>query len=302
MRRMTPGRAAIAFSAWPAIIVTGLFVLVTHYVGVVAGAPLSFLAIDTSLALLFLVAGAIAWQRRPTSRTGPILVLSAALWSLGSYGPTGLEPVWVLGFAFEGYYDVALALLALTFPAVALGRAGRVAMAVLFTAFVVRSASRILFLDPPRTYPGFGEGPSNPLAFLESAAAFEFVELWASVAVLAAVIAVATLSVRRLARSHALTRAVIWPVMVASVVAMFFAAVEAADTAWSTAFGTSMLDIPEPIRGFTDWLAPVGRAVVPLAFLLGTLRLRSKRGPLPAIAARLAEGDAQEEVDAALAG
>ena len=153
---MTPGRAAIAFSAWPAIIVTGLFVLVTHYVGVAAGAPLEFLAIDTSLALLFLVAGAIAWQRRPTHRTGPILVLSAALWSLGSYGPSEIEPVWVLGFAFEGYYDVALALLALTFPAVALDRAGRVAMAVLFSAFLVRSASRLLFFDPPRTYPGFG--------------------------------------------------------------------------------------------------------------------------------------------------
>ena len=40
---------------------------------------------------------------------------------------------------------------------------------------------------------------------------------------------------------------------------------------------------------------------MPLAFLLGTLRLRSKRGPLPAIAARLARGDAPEEVDAALA-
>ena len=298
---MTPGRAAIAFSAWPAIIVTGLFVLVTHYVGVTAGAPLEFLALDTSLALLFLVAGAIAWQRRPTSRTGPILLLSAALWSLGSYGPTGLEPVWVLGFAFEGYYDVALALLALTFPAAALGRAGRVAMAVLFSAFLVRSASRLLFLDPPRTYPSPFEGPSNPLAFFESAAAFEFFELWASVAVLAAVIAVAVLSVRRLAASHALTRAVIGPVMVASVVAMGFAAVEAADTAWSTAFGASMLTIPEEVRPFTDWLVPAGRAIVPLAFLLGTLRLRSKHGPLPAIAARLAQGDAPEEVDAALA-
>ena len=210
---MTPGRAAIAFSAWPAIIVTGLFVLVTHYVGVTAGAPLEFLALDTSLALLFLVAGAIAWQRRPTSRTRRILVLSAALWSLGSYGPTGLQPVWALGFAFEGYYDVALALLALTFPAAALGRAGRVAMAVLFSAFLIRSASRLLFLDPPRTYPSPFGGPSNPLAFFESAAAFEFFELWASVAVLAAVIVVAVLSVRRLAASHALTRAVIGPMI-----------------------------------------------------------------------------------------
>ena len=174
-------------------------------------------------------------------------------------------------------------------------------MAVLFSAFLVRSASRLLFLDPPRTYPSEFGGPSNPLAFFESAAAFEFFELWASVAVLAAVIAVAVLSVRRLAASHALTRAVIGPVMVASVVAMGFAAVEAANTAWSTAFGASMLTIPEEVRPFTDWLVPAGRAIVPLAFLLGTLRLRSKRGPLPAIAARLAKGDAPEEVDAALA-
>ena len=109
------------------------------------------------------------------------------------------------------------------------------------------------------------------------------------------------MSVRRLAGSPSLTRAVIGPVMVGSVVAMGFAAVEAADTAWATAFGTSLLDIPEPIRGFTDWLAPAGRAVVPFALLLGTLRLRSKRGPLPSLAARLAMGEGPEEVDAALA-
>ena len=46
---------------------------------------------------------------------------------------------------------------------------------------------------------------------------------------------------------------------------------------------------------------PAGRAVVPLAFLIGTLRLRSKRGPLPSLSARLATGEGPEEVDAALA-
>jgi signal transduction histidine kinase len=297
----TSARRSAAVGTWPAVIAAGLFVIVTHYVGIAAGAPLTFLVLDTSLGLLFLVAGAIAWQRRPTSRTGPILVLSAALWSLGSYGPTGFEPVWVIGFAFEGYYDVALALLALTFPAVALGRAGRVAMAVLASAFVVRSAGRLLFLDPPRTYPEFGGGPTNPFAILESRAAFEAVEVTASAVVLLAVIGVAVLSVRRLAGARALTRAVIGPVMVASVAAMGFAAVEAADTAWSTAVGSSLLIIPEEIRGVTDWLVPAGRAVVPLAFLLGTLRLRSARGPLGAVAARLASGEEPEEVDAALA-
>jgi signal transduction histidine kinase len=299
---MTQARASVALAAWPAIIATGLFVTVTHYVSIAAGAPFEFLVIDTSLALLFLVAGAIAWQRRPTSRTGPILVLSAALWSLGSYGPTFIEPVWALGFAFEGYYDVALALLALTFPAIALDGRGRVLMAVLLSAFAVRSAGRLLLADPPRTFPeAFPDGPTNPFAIFESRTAFEIVEVSTSVVVLVAVIAVAFLSVRRLAGSHALTRAVVGPVMLASVVAMGFAAVEATDTAWATAFGASLLTIPDEIRAVTDWLAPVGRAVVPLAFLVGTLRLRSRHGPLPMIAAQLERGEGPEDVDAALA-
>lgn len=299
---MTQARTFGATGAWSAVIVAALFVLVTHFVGIAAGAPLSFLVTDTSLALLFLVAGAMAWQRRPTSRTGPILVLSGALWSLGSYGPTGIEPVWVLGFALEGWYDVALALLALTFPAVALGGAGRAVMVVLAGAFAVRSAGRLLLQDPPRTYPdAFAGGPGNPLAVLEHRVAFELVEVTASAVVLAAVIIVAVLAVRRLAGGHSMTRAVIGPVLVASVVAMGFAAVEAADTAWSTAFGSALITVPEEIRGVTDWLVPAGRGVVPLAFLLGTLRLRSTHGPLPAMAARLARGDAPEEVDAALA-
>ena len=302
MPPMSQARVPIALSAWPAIVVTGAFVLVTHYVHIAAGAPLTFLVLDTSLALLFLGAGAVAWQRRPTSRTGPVLVLSAALWSLGSYGPTQIEPVWVIGFAFEGYYDVALALLALTFPAVGLDRWGRIVMATLLSAFGVRSAGRLFLADPPRTFPeAFPDGPVNPFAIFESRAAFSIVEVSTSVVVLVAVLAVAILSVWRLARSHALTRAVVGPVMLASVVAMAFAAVEATDTAWSTAFGSSLLTIPESLRGVTDWLAPAGRAVVPLAFLLGTLRLRSSRGPLATVAARLARGDEPEEVDAALA-
>jgi signal transduction histidine kinase len=299
---MTEARAQVVPAVWPAVISTGLFVLVTLLFNVAAGAPVTFLVLDTSLALLFLTAGAIAWQRRPTSRTGPLLTLSAVLWSLGSYGPSGIEPLWIIGFAFEGYYDVALALLALTFPAVALSRAGRVVMTVLLLAFLVRSAGRLLLADPPRTYPErFPDGPVNPFAFLESRAAYELIEVTASIVIVGAVIVVAVLAVRRLAASHSLTRAVIGPVILASVVAMGFAAVEAADSAWSTAFGGPLLTIPEPLSSVTGWLVPAGRAIVPLAFLIGTLRLRSGSGPLPAIAARLARGDASQEVDDALA-
>jgi signal transduction histidine kinase len=301
MPAMSP-RASVVIGAWPATLASGLFVLVAHYVHIAAGAPLDFMVLETSFALLFLVAGAVAWQRRPTSRTGPLLVLSAALWSLGSYSPTGIEPIWAIGFAFEGYYDVALALLALTFPADRLAGRARLVWTVLLGAFLVRSAGRLLFTDPPRTYPEFfPDGPSNPFAVLESRIAYETVETVSSLVVLVCVMLVAVLATRRLLGSRSLTRAVVGPVLVASVIAMGFAAVEAFDSAWVAAFGESLIVVPEELALLTGWLVPAGRAVVPLAFLLGTLRLRAAGGPLSAISARLARGDAPEEVDAALA-
>jgi signal transduction histidine kinase len=302
MPAMSPPRALATFAAWPAILAVGLFVLVAHYVHIAAGAPLEFLILETAFALLFLVAGAVAWRRRPTSHTGPVLVLSAALWTLGSYGPTGIEPIWAIGFAFEGYYDVALALLALTFPADRLRGIAQVVWLTLLGAFLVRSAGRLLLSDPPRTYPEFfPDGPSNPFAILESRAAFEAVEVVSSAVVLACVLLVAALAIRRLLASESLTRAVVAPVMTGSVIAMAFAAVEALDSTWSTAFGSSLLVVPEGLEALAGWLVPAGRAAVPLAFLLGALRLRSAGGPLSAISSRLAQGDAPQEVDAALA-
>lgn len=299
---MTQVRATDGWGPWPFIGAAAAFVLATQFVGVAAGAPLTFLVIDTTLGLLFVTAGAIAWRRRPTSRTGPILVLSGALWSLGSYGPTEFVPVWVIGFAFEGYYDVALALLALTFPAERLSRIGRVAMWVLGGAFVLRSVGRLLLQDPPRTYPdAFADGPVNPFALLEGRAAFESVETTANALIGLAAVAIAVLSVRRLGRSPSLTRSVIGPVLFASVVAMLFASFDAAETAWSTATGGPLISVPDGVEVIVDWLIPAARAFIPLAFLAATLRLRAAGGPLATLASRLELGAAPEEVDEALA-
>jgi signal transduction histidine kinase len=284
------------------VLATGAFVLVAHYVHIAAGAPFEFLVLETSFALLFLVAGTVAWQRRPTSWTGPILVLSAALWTLGSFGPTGIAPFWAIGYAFEGYYDVALAFLALTFPADRLGGPARLAWGALLLGFVLRSLGRLLLTDPPRTYPDlFPDGPTNPFAVLESRAAFEAVELATSILVLVAVLVAAVLIVRRLIGSRSLARAVVGPVLVASVIAMGFAAVEAFDSAFVAATGASLVEVPEHLELVAGWLVPAGRAAVPLAFLLGTMRLRASGGPLSALSARLAAGDRPEETEAALA-
>ncbi len=275
------------------------FVAVTHYVSIAAGAPLTFLILDTGIGLLFVGVGTVAWLRRPTSRTGPLLVLSGALWSLGSYGPTGFVPAWALGFAFEGYYDVALALLALTFPADRLSRVGRAAMWGLAGGFALRGIGRLLLQDPPRTYPDdFPSGDLvNPFAVLENRAAFETVEVLANATIAILAIVVAFVAVRRLVRSSSLTRSVIGPVLVGSVVAMVFASFDAAEFAWTTATGTALISVPESLSGFAGWLIPAARATVPVAFLLGTLRLRSTAGPLATMAARLKRESSPLDVD-----
>jgi len=278
------------------------FVVVTHYVGIAAEAPLTFLIIDTGIGLFFVTVGAIAWRRRPTSRTGPLLVLSAALWSLGSYGPTGFVPVWVIGFAFERYYDIALALLALTFPADRLSRVGRMAVWGLGGAFLLRSGGRLLLQDPPRTYPDFpADGLFNPFAVLENRAAFETVEALSNATIAILAIAIAFVAARRLLRSPSLTRSVIGPVLLGSVVAMLFASFDAAEFAWTTATGTPLISVPESLSGFVDWMILGARATVPVAFLIGTLRLRSAGSPLATMASRLEREASPGDVDDALA-
>lgn len=287
--------------AWLAIGAAAAWVLLTEHVGYAAGAPLEFLVLDTVFGLLFVVAGAIAWERRPESPTGRLLVLSGALWSLGSWNPAQVPVMWAVAFAFEGYYDVALAYLALTFPGGRLSGPSRAAFAVLASAFVVRSMGRLLLQDPPRTYPElFADGPTNPFAVLESRAAFEAVESLTSAVVAVACVAIAWLVVRRLLSTPALARAVVQPVLVASVVAMSFAAFDAAETAWTTLTGSPLIVVTEPWATVVGWALPAARCLVPLGFLVGTLRLRSAGGPLRAVATRLRDDATPEEVDTAL--
>jgi hypothetical protein len=267
-------------SVWPACAAAFAFIGLTHAMHVVAGAPTTFLVLETGIGLLFVVAGAIAWRRRPTSATGPLLLLCGPLWVLGGYNPAGVPTLWVIGFAFEGYYDIVFAFLALTFPAERISRLGGLVVRAFAGAFLLRSVGRLLLQDPGRTYPEFAAPGElvNPFAMLENRAAFEAVEVVGGGAIAVLADAVAILAARRLVASPSLTRAVIGPVIVGAVVAMLFAAFEASDTAWGTATGAPLLTVPEPMTGFVNWLIPAARATVPVAFLAAARSRRSRPG------------------------
>ena len=275
------------------------FALVTTLVGIASGAPVDFLVLDLVTGSSFLAAGLVAARLRPGSPAVPALLTAAALWFVGSYGPSGQPILSQLGFAFERWYDVVLAalLLALSSRAQRLEPPGVVGLLV--AAFALRSGGRLFLVDPVRSY-GCATCPPNPFAISTDPRAFEAVEIGAntSIAILAAVVGV--IVVRRLVQAGPVLRRVRWPILIAGVLAMAAATLDAAEYAWSTATGALLLELGAPLDLVLDWGLFVARVLVPLAILLATLRLRAASGPLGPFAARLDQTSSSGTAEAAL--
>jgi signal transduction histidine kinase len=275
------------------------FTVLTLAVGVASGAPAQFLLLDTTIGLVYIVAGVVAWTRRPEVLTGPLLMLCSVLNFIGSYGPSGLPILSELGFAFEGYYDVALAVLVLALPArwpTGLGRWLSIAM---LGAFVVRSASRLLLQDPAMF--GFDQAPANPFAITTDPAAFLAIESAANAAIAVVAMMVATVCAWRLITGGPIVRRVMWPILAAGIVAMSAAAFNAAEYSVSTATGQALVELSEPWDAVLDWTLFALRLFVPLGLLAGSLRLRRTGGPLVALAVGLGHVPSPIRMQSALA-
>ena len=275
------------------------FVVVTAAVGAANGAPARFLLLDTTMGLVFAASGWIACQRRPEVLSGPILVSCAVLWSIGSYAPTGLPVLTHVAFAFESYYDVLLALLLLALPARWPDRQGRWLVSLLAVAFGARSVGR-LFLQDPSMYPGMVGVPPNPFALSKDPAVFEAVEVGASLVIAVTCLIVAAVAVRRLVVGTRATRRVMGPVLVAGIVAMLAAALDAADTAVATGTGNPLLDIPEPWSEVVAWSGYIARVLIPVGFVVGTLRTRIAGGPIVPLASEVGRLPSPTRLEAAL--
>lgn len=275
------------------------FAVLTTTVSMASGAPPQFLLLDLTIGLVYIGAGVIAWMRRPEVLTGPLVVACGVLNFVGSYGPTGRPVLTTLGFAFEGYYDVALAVLVLALPARLPTGIARLLSITLAGAFLVRSASRLLLQDPA-AFPELGL-PPNPFAITADLTAFNAIETAASTAIAILALTVAFVCVRRLVASRPIVRRVMWPILVAGIVAMGAAAFDAAETAYATASGQPLLALPEPWQEVFSWSLFGARLLVPIGLLVGSLRLRRAGGPLVALAVGLGRVPSPVRLQSALA-
>jgi signal transduction histidine kinase len=272
------------------------FAFVTTLVGAASGAPADFLVADLVMGATFIAAGLTAVILRPGSPAGPMLLVSGALWFVGSYSPSRQPVVMHLGFAFERYYDLVLAglLLILSSPMRRLRPTWLIA--ALGAAMIVRSLGRLTLADPALL--GCGDCPPNPFVLWRSVAAFEAVEITSSLAIAALAIGVGALAVIRLRRMGALWRRVRWAVLVAGGLAMAAAAFDAVGYAWTTATHGPMISLTEPWATLLPWSIFGARTLVPIGFLVATLSTRAASGPIGRLAVGLERGDGDTVGDA----
>ena len=258
------------------------FAVVTLVVHIDQGAPLQFLILETTLGLLFVIAGFVAWERRPEVLTGPLLTLSGVLWFGGGWAATSLEPYATFAWGFERYYDPLLAFLALSFPARRLvSRTARVLVGGLFVVFAIRTLFRLLFACACAPAPVDALGQESVYIAAEAVTSAVVVVLALGVAVLCA---------RRAITASPAARPILRPVAVAGILAALSAAYDAAELSFGMATGQALNSLPEPWAEVFSWSIFVAVAMVPLGFMMGALRLRIRHGAIAPLALELDRG------------
>lgn len=262
------------------------FAALTTGVGSASGAPALFLVLDGTLGLTFVACGLAAASLRPGSPAGPILMVSGVLWFIGSYAPTGQPVLTHLGFAFERYYDLALAVLLLL---VSGGVGGRIrwVLVVLAAAMAARTVGRLLLQDPVRDFPDCVDCPANPFALWPDPGLFVNAEVVANTAMAVLFLMIGLVAAGRLVGSGPIARRIGWPILVAGTFAVAGAAYDAAEYAYTTATNTPLFEPAEPWATIFEWSVFGARALVPVGFLVATLRNRRQAGPLGPLAAEL---------------
>jgi signal transduction histidine kinase len=130
-----------------------LWALGAEWTRLEGGWPLTWVLADLIPGIVFLVAGLVAWERRPDTRVGSLMVAISFAWYVGTYGASMDPRLGVVAHAFQGYFLALLAWLVLAYPS---GRlrdlASRLVVAAWLVLLVVRSGFRLAVNRPSTDY------------------------------------------------------------------------------------------------------------------------------------------------------
>ena len=108
---------------WVWLPVVIIWALGAEWARLEGGWPLSWVLADLVPGIVFLIAGQVAWDRRPDTRVGPLMVAISFAWYVGTYGALADPRLGGVAHAFQGYFLALLAWLVLAYPSGRLGNA-----------------------------------------------------------------------------------------------------------------------------------------------------------------------------------
>ena len=253
------------------------FGLLTEHLGHGWDQPAYIPILDLGIGWVLVGAGLVGAVARSSQPAGRRLVLAGFLWFVGTPAQADVHVIGDLAFAFQGYFDLLLILVVLSFPGQwPARREERAILVALATGFAVQGLVRLVARGPDFTGSDI----------LDSQLAHSLVA-WADIARSVLFTIAGGLVVRRWLVSSNAMRRLIGPVAAAG------AAVALAE-AYRAYYPLTQLQlapaIPDDVAVPVAWVLNVIRILVPLGILVGILRLRETRS---AIAQAIADvGDA----------
>ena len=251
-----------------AIIAAGLVLgLVAEHVGNSWLQPAWIPIGDLAIGWLMIGCGLLAAAARPRQPVGDRLVLAGFLWFIGTFMGADDPLAHAIGFAFGGYHNLVLVWLALSFPAARPAtRPATVVLLVVALLFVAQTVARLVVSTPDM----LGVTLVDPDVALQAV-------LWIDVSRAASIVLAGILMVVALLRTRDPERSFVGPVLAAGA-AVAIASVSNARFALTTLgfFPALGDDVVIPL----EWAFNVVRVTIPLAILLGVLRIRGARAAI----------------------
>jgi signal transduction histidine kinase len=247
-----------------------------------AGSPDPYPVIaDFIVGLLMQWSGLLVWRRRGTGNLGPWLYLAGILWYVGSGMPWPIE--WMT-FPVRSWYEPLLVAVILTYPFGHLVRPiDRILVGTLIVAYLLRTVVRACFFDLASFYGN--DAPPFPTLIRYDLALYQTVEsLVIGVSAIVGV-AVAVVCVARYLRATGPARRTLAPVLLSGLAI-------APLLGWSalTTGADNTMGLPIPSGVWVEWLQILLRAFVPLAILVGIVRLQTARSSLADLLLELDRG------------
>lgn len=234
----------------------------------VADGGTAFAVLALVITWSFIGAGLRAWQHRPESRTGALMVAVGFAWVANSLLLVDVPSVFVVGFLVSNVWIVLLFQLLLTFPEGRLrDRGERLLAGAAWTAGVALQLPLLLFLSTPD--PDLCERcAANPILVADSPVTADLVFALQALVAVPALVGLLVHLVRRWRRATPAQRGAFVPVLWAGGVTIALVAAQ---------LTVQAAGLP---GGVTDTIFVLGLpffAAVPFAFMIGVLRTHLSR-------------------------